>query len=129
MFRFIKVAILLLGLGVFIMFLYDNVDILGTLIQFKLNDPLFTKTTYYSMELPLIVVLVIALLAGGFASLAYLFGVYMEKVGAQRQLKASQAKSAALEKELNDLRNMPLEKSGFGTSTETTSDTTEQGAG
>ncbi|MFP4168941.1 MAG: lipopolysaccharide assembly LapA domain-containing protein [Desulfonatronovibrionaceae bacterium] len=107
--RFVKIIVFVAIFFFSMLFFVQNTDVLSQTLSLRLN--LF-ETEFISKEFPFYLLVLIAFAVGALLTVAYFF---VEKFRTTRQIRQYRHKVANLEKELNSLRNMPLEESGFHT--------------
>ncbi len=101
-------SLLILAIFLFSMvFFLQNNEILEKTMSLEFS--LFVKT-WRSIPLPFYILLLIAFGAGSFVTLCFFF---MERVRLGGEVKKCRSRQASLEKELNSLRNLPLEGDGY----------------
>ena len=107
--RYLKVIILVAIFFFSMLFFVQNTDLLSTSLTLKLD---LLGKHYESQEIPIYLLILIAFVLGAFISLFYFLA---EKIKLSQQLRSYKNKVADLEKEVNSLRNMPLENENFST--------------
>ncbi|MBT8763141.1 LapA family protein [Desulfohalobiaceae bacterium Ax17] len=112
--RYVKVAILVLIFFFSMLFFVQNTELLSMSLSLKLD---ILGNHFESREIPIYLLILIAFVVGAFISLFYFLA---EKIKLSKQLRVCKSKIADLEKEVNSLRNMPLEEERFSTDSETT---------
>jgi putative membrane protein len=112
--RYLKVIILVLIFFFSMLFFVQNTELLSTSLTLKLD---LLGKHYESQEIPTYLLILVAFVLGAFISLFYFLA---EKIKLSQQVRSYKAKIADLEKEVNSLRNMPLEEESFSTESETT---------
>ncbi len=112
--RYLRVAALILLFFFAMLFFVQNHELLSTTVRLHLE---IFGAEFTSNELPYYLIVLLGFLAGGFISLIYLLS---EKIRMSAEIKRCRAKIQDLEKEVNSLRNMPLEEDslGLGSSTQ-----------
>jgi len=111
--RYFKLIILVFIFFFSMLFLVQNSEVINTLVSIKME--LFDYRLI-ATEVPLYLLILGAFLLGAFFTLGYLVADRI-KIGAQ--LREAKRKIASLEKELQSLRNIPLEKDSFSEENET----------
>lgn len=110
--RYIKVLLLTLFFFVSMVFFIQNNEVLSNELILKLE--LF-DLSFVSRELPFYLVVLLSFVVGSVFSMSYFLG---EKIRLSRELKAANAKLAALEQEVTSLRNLPLEEETYPTASQ-----------
>lgn len=108
--RYLKVLILLLIFLASMMFFIQNTQLLEQ--RMSLQFSVFTQT-WRSIPLPFYLLMLIAFGAG---SLLTIFAFLSERIRLGSEVKSCRAKNASLEKELNSLRNLPLDSESYPSS-------------
>lgn len=101
--RYMKVLLLTLFFFVSMIFFIQNTAALSELMVLELD---ILGLELVSKQLPFYLIVLISFVAGAIFSLAYFLS---EKLRLAKEFKAAKAKLAALEQEVNSLRNLPLE--------------------
>lgn len=101
--RYIKVLLLTLFFFVSMVFFIQNNQALSALLILRLD---LLGLELVSRELPFYLIVLISFVIGSVFSLSYFL---CEKIRLAKELKAANSKLAALEQEVNSLRNLPLE--------------------
>jgi putative membrane protein len=101
--RYVKVLLLVLVFVVSMVFFVQNTETLGQKLVLTLDLPGLSLT---SVGLPVYLITLLAFLLGALFSLAYFL---LEMLRLSGQLRACRGRIAAIEEEVNSLRNLPLE--------------------
>ena len=107
--RYLKVIILVAIFFFSMLFFVQNTELLSTSLVLKLD---LLGNHYESQEVPIYLLILMAFVLGAFFALFYFLA---EKIKLSQQLRSYKNKVADLEKEVNSLRNMPLENENFST--------------
>ncbi len=119
--RFIKVLFLILLFFISMMFFIQNTEILSQEMSLQLS--FFTESlTIKSVPLPFYFLLLIGFVLGGALVLFYFV---LDKIRLSKELKQNRSRISKLEKEVNSLRNLPLDNS-LATSPSTPDTTTSE---
>ncbi len=102
--RFVKVLILVLVFFISMMFFVQNNAVLSQTVTLKLD--LFFDTAWSSIELPFYFMVLCAFLLGALLTMLLLM---ISRMRAGAALRRANKRIRVLEKELNSLRNLPLE--------------------
>lgn len=102
--RFVKVLILVLVFFISMMFFVQNNAVLSQAVTLKLD--LFFDTAWSSIELPFYFMVLCAFLLGALCTMLMLM---VSRLRAGAALRRANKRIRVLEKELNSLRNLPLE--------------------
>lgn len=102
--RFVKVLVLVLVFFISMMFFVQNNAVLSQAVTLKLD--LFFDTAWSSIELPFYFMVLCAFLLGALATMLMLM---VSRMRAGAALRRANKRIRVLEKELNSLRNLPLE--------------------
>ncbi|SKA78753.1 Protein of unknown function [Paucidesulfovibrio gracilis DSM 16080] len=105
--RYVKLAILALCVAAGVLFFMQNDAQFTALLNIKLD---LYAVKFVGMGIPLYAVVISAFLLGVLLGLLYFVA---EKIGSSRQLRACNKKMRSLEQELNSLRNLPLNDTGY----------------
>lgn len=105
--KYLRVAALILLFFFSMLFFVQNHELLSKTVRLHLE--LF-GTSFQSTDIPYYLIVLLAFVVGGFIALIYLLA---EKIRLSSELKNNRAKIKDLEKEVNSLRNMPLNDDGF----------------
>ncbi len=105
--KYLRVAALILLFFFSMLFFVQNHELLSTTVRLYLS---IFGLELHSKEIPYYLIVLLAFVAGGFISLAYLLA---EKIRLGAELRRGRSKIKDLEEEVNSLRNMPLEDSGY----------------
>jgi len=105
--RFIKILVFVAIFFFSMLFFVQNTEVLSQTLSLRLN---LVGAEFISKEIPFYLLILIAFAIGAIIAVAYFF---VEKFRTSKQIRRYRNKVANLEKELNSLRNMPLEESGF----------------
>ncbi len=105
--KYLRVAALILLFFFSMLFFVQNHELLSTTV--KLTLQLF-GLEFQSTDIPYYLIVLLAFVAGGFISLAYLL---VEKIRLSSEVKRSKARIKDLEEEVNSLRNMPLDDENY----------------
>ncbi len=105
--RYIKVLLLTLFFFVSMVFFIQNNEVLSNELVLKM---VLFDMSFVSRELPFYLVVLLSFVVGSLFSMSYFLG---EKIRLSRELKAANAKQAALEQEVTSLRNLPLEEETY----------------
>lgn len=105
--RFIKIIVFVAIFFFSMLFFVQNTEVLSQTLSLRLN---VFGSEFISKEFPFYLLVLMGFAAGALLCVAYFF---VEKMKTSKQLRQYKTKVADLEKELNSLRNMPLEESGF----------------
>jgi lipopolysaccharide assembly protein A len=109
--RYIKVLLLTLFFFVSMVFFIQNNEVLSKLLVLKLE---LLDLHFISRELPFYLIVLLSFVVGSIFSMSYFL---IEKVRLSKELKAANAKLAALEQEVTSLRNLPLEDEPYSSIT------------
>jgi hypothetical protein len=101
--RYIKFIVLVVIFIVFMVFFYQNTAELGTSIQLKLH---LLSQEWVSRPIPFYAMVLIAFGCGALLATTYFF---LDKLRCGAKLREAREREVKLEKELNSLRNMPIE--------------------
>lgn len=111
--RYIKVLLLTLFFFVSMVFFIQNNQVLSALLVLRID---LLGLELVSREMPFYLIILASFVIGSIFSMLYFL---CEKIRLARELKAAKAKLAALEQEVNSLRNLPLQNETYpGTSRE-----------
>ncbi|MEG6506119.1 lipopolysaccharide assembly protein LapA domain-containing protein [Nitratidesulfovibrio sp. 1201_IL3209] len=102
--RFVKVLVLVLVFFISMMFFVQNNAVLSQTVTLKLD--LFFDTAWSSIELPFYFMVLCAFLLGALLTMLLLM---ISRMRAGAALRRANKRIRVLEKELNSLRNLPLE--------------------
>ena len=102
--RFVKVLVLVLVFFISMMFFVQNNAVLSQAVTLKLD--LFFDTAWSSIELPFYFMVLCAFLLGALCTMLMLM---VSRLRAGAALRRANKRIRVLEKELNSLRNLPLE--------------------
>lgn len=102
--RFVKVLVLVLVFFISMMFFVQNNAVLSQTVALKLD--LFFDTAWSSIELPFYFMVLCAFLLGALLTMLLLM---ISRMRAGAALRRANKRIRVLEKELNSLRNLPLE--------------------
>lgn len=105
--RYIKFLLLIAAFVVSMLFFVQNTQTLGQGVSLLLD---VKYATYQSMELPLYLVILFAFGIGALLAMVFFLG---DKVRMASQLRSCKSRMNGLERELNSLRNMPLEEESY----------------
>lgn len=101
--RFIKVLALVIFFLLSMMFFVQNTEILSKPMALEFN---IFVATWKSIPLPFYLLLLFAFVVGAIVAMLFFF---MERMHLSNQIKQYQYRLAGLQKEVNSLRNLPLE--------------------
>ena len=118
--RYIKVLLLILFFFISMIFFIQNHEMLSSDLILKLE--LF-DLDFVSRELPFYLIVLLSFVVGSVFSMTYFLA---EKLRLSRELKASKAKLAGLEQEVNSLRNLPLGEEAYPAPTKQESSSSEE---
>lgn len=102
--RFVKVLALVLVFFISMMFFVQNNAVLSQTVTLKLD--LFFDTAWSSIALPFYFMVLCAFLLG---ALITMFSFMVSRLRSANNLRKANKRIRVLEKELNSLRNLPLE--------------------
>ncbi len=105
--RYLRVAALILLFFFSMLFFVQNHELLSTTVRLTLQ---IFGLEFQSREIPYYLIVLLAFVAGGFISLAYLLA---EKIRLSHEIKRSKSKIKDLEEEVNSLRNIPLDDENY----------------
>ncbi len=104
--RYVKLIVLVLCLAIAALFFVQNQQQLLAVVGFKLN--LYIMTLYPAgINIPLYVIIICAFLIGALLSFGFLLA---DKLHTSSQLRTCRKRLRSLEKEVNSLRNLPLQE-------------------
>lgn len=106
--RFIKVLIIILFVFVGLMILIQNNEVLSTTMSLRFD--VYVLDAWKSIPLPFYFLLLVSFLIGALFTLSYFL---VEKIRMSAELRSCRSRLGRLEKELNSLRNLPLEGAGL----------------
>lgn len=106
--RYAKVLLIVLIFFFGLIFFIQNTQIFTDKLALSFN--LF-GLKWTSSPIPLYLYILLAFVIGALVSMLYLL---LDKIRMKKELKGCKTKIRSLEKELNELRNMPLNSEGFG---------------
>lgn len=102
--RYFKVLFIVILFFLCMIFFVQNTEILTANLDLQFH--LF-NWSWFSATVPIYVFILLFFVLGAIVSMLYFF---MERIRLARELKQSRSRIQSLEKELNSLRNMPLEQ-------------------
>jgi len=105
--KYLRVAALILLFFFSMLFFVQNHELLSTTVRLQLS---IFGLELHSKLIPYYLIVLLAFVLGGFISLAYLLA---EKIRLGSEIRQGRSKIKDLEEEVNSLRNMPLEDSGY----------------
>jgi len=105
--KYLRVAALILLFFFSMLFFVQNHELLSTTVRLTLQ---IFGLELHSKEIPYYLIVLLAFVAGGFISLAYLLA---EKIRLSSEVRRSKSKIKDLEEEVNSLRNIPLDDDNY----------------
>jgi uncharacterized integral membrane protein len=112
--RYLKLFAFIIFFVLAMIFFVQNTGPLSSTLELKFE---LLQWSWLSKPLPFYVVVLIAFAVGAILSLLYFL---VEKMRLSGEVKKYKNKVRSLEKELNSLRNMPLEESNYSTESAST---------
>ncbi len=105
--RFVKILLFVAIFFLAMLFFVQNNEVLSQTLSLRLK---VFGAEFISKEIPFYLLVLLGFVAGALITVVYFF---VEKLRTSKKIKQYRSKVADLEKELNSLRNMPLEDGGI----------------